>query len=147
MPDINDAIARLVTIAGLGGIALIHALQAPAAFAETTYLGILFVGAIVTGVILAAVLTRRSDELVWEAAGGLATLILLGYFLSRTSGLPAATDDVGEWSEPLGLASLVVEGVVLSVSVGVLGTRRRAAGSTPSPGSPRVGQRSPEPTW
>ena len=118
----------MVAIAGLGGIALVHVLQAPDAFTETTYLGILFVGAIVTSLVLAAILTRTSDDRAWAAAGGLGALILLGYFLSRTSGLPDATNDVGEWTEPLGLASLVAEGLVVCVTAGVMVTRREATG-------------------
>jgi hypothetical protein len=129
MPEqLNDVIARMVAIAGLGGIALVHVLQAPDAFTETTYLGILFVGAIVTSLVLAAILTQTSDDRAWAAAGGLGALILLGYFLSRTSGLPDASNDVGEWTEPLGLASLVAEGLVVCVTTGVLVARREATG-------------------
>jgi hypothetical protein len=125
LPDaVDDVISRTIAIGALGGIALIHALQSPAAFDETTYLGILFVGAIVASVALGAILTRTSDQRVWAAAGGLGALILIGYILSRTSGLPAATDDIGEWREPLGLASLVAEGLIVGVSVAVLATRR-----------------------
>jgi hypothetical protein len=120
---VNDAVARTAAIAGLGGIALIHCLQSPEAFEETTYLGILFVGAIVAALGVAALLTRTSDDRVWLAAGGLATLILIGYVLSRTSGLPDATVDVGNWSEPLGLASLVAEGLVVFVAGALLATR------------------------
>jgi len=40
--------------------------------------------------------------------------------LSRTTGLPNATDDIGNWTEPLGLASLVVEGCVVAVALGAL---------------------------
>jgi len=126
---VDDAIARTVGIAGLGGIAMVHVLQSPAAFDDTTYLGILFIGAVVAAVALAAILTRTSDLRAWGAAGGLAALILLGYVLSRTSGLPDATDDIGEWSEPLGLASLVFEGLVVFVSAGVLAIRRHPSGS------------------
>jgi hypothetical protein len=43
-----------------------------------------------------------------------------GYVLSRTTGLPGATDDVGNWTEPLGLASLVVEGCVVAVALAAL---------------------------
>src|SRR4051812_28880785 len=75
---VSDALARTAAIAGLGGIALIHALQAPTAFAETTYLGLLFIGAIVAALGIAAMLTITSDDRVWMAAGGLATLILIG---------------------------------------------------------------------
>jgi membrane protease YdiL (CAAX protease family) len=112
----NDFVARTVGIIGLGGIALIHVLQAPEAFEQTTYLGVLFVAAVLASLALSAALTRTGDERVWVAAGGLAASIMLGYFLSRTSGLPDATVDVGNWTEPLGLASLVAEGLVVCVA-------------------------------
>jgi membrane protease YdiL (CAAX protease family) len=116
----NDLVARTVGIMGLGGIALIHVLQAPEAFEETAYLGVLFVAAVVASLVLSAALTRTSDERVWAAAGGLALAIMAGYFLSRTSGLPDATVDVGNWTEPLGLASLVAEGLVVFVAAASL---------------------------
>jgi len=33
-----------------------------------------------------------------------------GYILSRSIGLPHYADDIGNWTEPLGVASLIVEG-------------------------------------
>ena len=125
---INDTVGRSVAISGLTGIAVIHVLQAPEAFDETFYLGLLFIGAVVIAVALSAALTIGSDTGVWTATAVLPALILLGYLLSRTTGLPGATDDVGEWEEPLGLVSLVVEGLTLCVAGGVLGARRQAAG-------------------
>jgi hypothetical protein len=127
--SIDDALSRAAAIAALGGVALVHVLQLPAAFAETLYLGLLFIGAVVMAVVLSVTLTLTSDERVWAAAAGLAALILLGYLVSRTSGLPAATDDVGEWEEPLGLVSMVVEGLLVCLGAGVLASRRAA---TPS---------------
>ena len=124
---VNDAVSRAAAIAGLLGIALIHVLQSPDAFDEQWYLGVLFVLAIVGSGLLAAVLARTSDPRAWTAAGGLAGLILIGYILSRTSGLPWATNDIGEWTEPLGLISLVVEGLVLFLAIGVLATRPEPA--------------------
>jgi membrane protease YdiL (CAAX protease family) len=128
----NDFVARTVGIIGLGGIALIHVLQAPEAFEETTYLGVLFVAAVLASLALSAALTRTGDERVWAAAGGLAASIVLGYFLSRTSGLPDATADVGNWTEPLGLASLVAEGLVVCVAAASL-TRATAPVPTGGP--------------
>src|SRR3954454_7980301 len=110
---LDDVVARLVAIGGLGGIALIHVLQLPAAFAAVDYLGVLFVIAIVIALGLAALLTRMSDEVVWAATGLLPALLLIGFVLSRTSGLPGFTDDIGDWSERLGLASFVVEGLLV----------------------------------
>ena len=129
---VNDAVARTVGIVGLGGIALIHALQVPEAFEETVYLGILFIGAILASLGLAAVLTRTSDQRAWVAAGGLAAAIMLGYVLTRTSGLPDATLDIGNWTEPLGLASLVAEGLVVCVTAGVLASRKAVPRRAPA---------------
>jgi hypothetical protein len=126
----NDVIARIVGIAALGAIALIHVLQSPFAFDDALYLGILFVLAIVGAVVLAAALTRTSDIRVWAAAAALPALLLIGYVLSRTSGLPSFTEDVGEWTEPLGLASLVAEGLLVCVAGSVLALRGRTADAT-----------------
>jgi hypothetical protein len=52
------------------------------------------------------------------AAAALAGGALIGYVLSRTTGLPNATGDIGNWTEPLGLASLFVEAAVVAVSLG-----------------------------
>ena len=60
-----------------------------------------------------ALLLRRGDRVVWFATALLAASTVLGYVLSRTTGLPGATDDIGNWLEPLGVASLFVEGVVV----------------------------------
>jgi hypothetical protein len=120
----DDTVARAVAIGALAAIALIHILQLPDAFLEIGYLGALFIVAIVGCLAVAAAMTRTSDDRVWQAAGGLAALILLCYVISRSIGLPGFTDDIGEWSEPLGLASMVAEGFLVFVTAAVLVTRR-----------------------
>jgi len=120
---VNDAVARAVAIGGLVAVALIHILQLPAALADAGYLGGLFIAAIIICLALAAALSCTSDDRVWAEAGGLAALILLGYVISRTVGLPGFTDDIGEWSERLGLASMIAEGLLVFVTGTVLATR------------------------
>ena len=80
-------------------------------------------------VALAGVLIATSDARAWAAATMLAALAIVAYVLSRTTGLPQSSDDVGNWSEPLGVASLFVEGSLVALSSGVLLARwtRRAA--------------------
>jgi hypothetical protein len=51
------------------------------------------------------------------AAAALAGSALVGYVLNRTTGLPNASGDTGNWTEPLGLASLFVEGSVVAVAL------------------------------
>lgn len=136
---VDDAIARTVAIGALVAIALVHVLQLPEAFAEIGYLGALFIAALTACLVLGAVLTRTSDNRAWVAAGGLAALILACYVISRSIGLPGFTDDIGEWSEPLGLASMVVEGLLVVLAAAVLATRhmpiRSAAGSPSAAGA------------
>ena len=59
----------------------------------------------------------RDDRMALLAAAALAAAVIIGYVLSRTTGLPAATADIGNWTESLGIASLFVEGTVVLVVV------------------------------
>src|SRR4051794_9962057 len=59
----------------------------------------------------ALLLLTRGPRLGWLLGGAAAALTFLGYVLSRTVGLPGADEDVGNWGEPLGVLSLVVEGL------------------------------------
>ncbi|MFE3187209.1 hypothetical protein ACFXKR_41225 [Streptomyces violascens] len=63
----------------------------------------------------------------WLLAAAVATGPLLGYVLSRGPGLPNYSDDKGNWTEPLGVASLGVEGALLLLAIVVLAMSRRAA--------------------
>jgi hypothetical protein len=60
----------------------------------------------------------------------LAVLPIAGYVLSRSTGLPGADDDVGDWANPLGVAALVVEaGLVVLASRAYPGPRSKNAGA------------------
>jgi hypothetical protein len=115
----RDIAARSVTAVGLAGIALIHLLDAIGKYSETRYLFWMYV-ALITGslAVAGAVLFSRS-RLAFIAAAGLALIAAAGYVLSRTTGLPSAMGDVGNWTEPLGLASLFVEGAVAAAAYGL----------------------------
>ncbi|MER6127211.1 hypothetical protein ABT173_32425 [Streptomyces sp. NPDC001795] len=81
------------------------------------YIGVAYhvleIAAVVTPVLLLIGLVRPG----WLLAAGVAAGPLLGYVLSRGPGLPDYSDDVGKWTEPLGLVSLAVEGALLLLSV------------------------------
>lgn len=118
---VRDVVARVLGAMGLLGIALIHLLDVVGKFAETPYLGWMYVGAILASIGLAAwLVVRGSSRAVWAATGGLALAILTGFVLSRTTGLPSASGDIGNWSEGLGLASMFVEGGVVALSAWAL---------------------------
>jgi len=116
---------RTMAVAGLFGIALIHVLDLSSKFEETPYIGVLFIGLIITSLLIAEVLLRSDDLRAWSAAGLLAAATILGYCISRTVGLPGQPeDDIGNWLEPLGLASLLVEGGVVWLSASRLLAQR-----------------------
>jgi len=112
---IGDGIARAVAVVGLAGIALIHLLDAPGTFEGSAYKGWLYVGLITGCIVAGAVLIRRSDPRAWAAAAMLASGAIVAFVVSRTIGLPQGADDIGNWAEPLGLASLFVEGALVAL--------------------------------
>jgi predicted transporter len=123
---VNNALIRVSLIVGLGGIAVVHILQAPEAFEATFYVGFLFCLAVVACLVLAAAIAASDDSRATELAGALASLILLLYLISRCFGLPAFTDDKGVWDEPLGLLSMVFEGLVICVTAATMSAPRMA---------------------
>jgi hypothetical protein len=134
---VRDAILRATAIVGLGGVALIHLLDEPSTFQETPYKGWLFLGLILGCVATAMTLASRSDTRAWTAATLLPFGAIAGFVISRTIGLPQSADDIGNWSEPLGLASLFVEGSVVAVAAAVLLERvRRVPRHVQSPTRP-----------
>jgi hypothetical protein len=75
---------------------------------------------IVASIVRAAMLLGRHAKQGWSLAIGCSAATLLAYSLSWSIGLPSASDDIGNWLESLGLASLFVEGGALLLSGYVL---------------------------
>jgi hypothetical protein len=102
-------------------VAVIHFVdQGGFSMRQPTYVGIGFYILEIVGVITAILLLSGKVRLGWFLAVGVAVGPLAGYILSRGPGLPGYSDDVGNWAEPLGVASLAVEGLLLVVSVAMV---------------------------
>ena len=112
----RDFVTRAVGVVGLGGIALIHLLDSLGKFSETPYIAWMYIALMIGSISVAGALVHLRDRRVWLASGLLAASAIAGYVMSRTTGLPNATGDIGNWKEPLGVASLFVEGIVVAVS-------------------------------
>jgi hypothetical protein len=105
-----------LTVVGLAGIGLIHLLDSVDTYHETRWLFWAYVLLMAGTVVASAALLHQPEPRWFALALLLAVAPLVGYVLSRTTGLPGADDDVGNWTEPLGLASLWVEGAVAATA-------------------------------
>ena len=123
--------ANTITIVGVAGIGLIHLLDSIDTFHETRWLFWAYVLLMAATLVVSAALLYAPRPRWLSAAALVALLPLAGYILSRTTGLPGADDDVGNWTEPLGLASLWVEGAVLLTAGYALAPRSVRAPARP----------------
>ncbi|HEX4518861.1 MAG TPA: hypothetical protein VH063_04680 [Gaiellaceae bacterium] len=130
---VRDAVTRSLAIVGLAAVALIHLLDAHDTFVETPYKGWLYVALIAACLGSAVTLARRNDRRAWWAALLLPLGAMLGFVYSRTVGLPGGADDIGNWWETLGLASLFVEGAVVVLSSAVLAAGAELTALAPEP--------------
>jgi hypothetical protein len=112
---------------------------------ETRYVFWLYMLLVAGCIVTVAELLFDRSRAALVAASGLAAAVIAFYVLDRTAGLPNATSDIGNWLEPLGLASLVVEGFVVTIALGgLLAARGRAWRPKPQPARgpiPRVAGR------
>jgi hypothetical protein len=113
----RDVAARATVALGLIGLALIHVIDAVGKYSETRYLFWMYVGLILSSVALAGALLFTRSRLALPAAIALVATALAGFLLNRTVGLPNATGDIGNWTEPIGLANMFVEGTILFVAI------------------------------
>jgi len=111
---------------GLLSIALIHILDLPGKWSEVRYLGVGYVLIIAASLVLAEIISTRIDKRAMYASAALSIAVLVGFIINRTTGMPNATEDIGNWGEPLGLASLFVEAITVWVTVrGAIEMHRR----------------------
>jgi len=112
----RQLVARAVAAVAHAGVGLIHLLDGIGKFNETPYMGWMYVGLILACLATAGALVWGNIREAWIAALLLPLSAIVGFVLTRTTGLPQATGDIGNWSEPLGLAALFTEGCLVLVA-------------------------------
>lgn len=119
----------LIVLAGIGWV---HYKDIPGKLGETPYLGWMYI-LLVAGC-AAAGAWLLSDR--WRSGYVLGALIsvgaLVGYSLTRSTGLPGARGDVGNWAEPVGVVSLLLEALFVVLAILQLRPNARLARSTSS---------------
>jgi hypothetical protein len=125
----DELTAKTLAVVGLIGIAIVHLIDSVGTYSETRYIFWLYVALIVGCVVQSAVLLfahRLDAGLAWSAVVVLGLAPLVGYVLSRSTGLPGDGGDIGNWSEPLGLVSMFVEALVIVLASWRVSVARRA---------------------
>ncbi len=118
-PARRDVPLRALAAVGLVVIALIHYADASSKYAaaDARYIFWLYVALILGCALGVGLLILRNTRLVWAAVALLAGAPFVSYVINRTTGLPRATDDVGNWLEPLGVTSLIVEALLFILAI------------------------------
>jgi hypothetical protein len=107
---------------GLVAIAVLHVAAAGDEWGDARWVFWSFIALAGVSFAVATRLTLGLDRWARPVVLGLALAPIVGYVLSRTTGLPGATDDIGDWANPLGIATLAVEGALVVLAA----PRRRA---------------------
>ncbi len=109
-------VPRAAAVVALGGVALIHLLELQTKLKEVPYLGVGYILLVAASVIAAALLIHSNSRIGWIIGGGAALATLIGFALNRTVGLPQSKDDIGNWLEPMALAAMFIEAVVVMLA-------------------------------
>jgi len=133
---------RVLAATGLVAVAGLHIAAAGDEWGDTRGIFWLFMALAAVSLSLAVRLAFGLDRWAWAAVASVAGAAIVGYVLSRFTGLPGATDDIGDWANPLGLAALAVEAALIPLAVLVLRSRdSRIAAERPlasGPARPRL---------
>ena len=97
---------------------------------EAPYMGVLFV--LFTGfcALVALAAPRLDDPRLYAAAATVCGAGIVTYAATRLVAFPQLADDVGNWTEPLGLVSIAAEAVVVATA-GALFRRAMAGRASP----------------
>lgn len=90
----------------------------PAHLEEAPYVGVLFIALSAVCVALAGMILVLDTNAVWLLSGATCLAAVVAFLASRTVGLPQIGDDIGNWTEPMGVPAIASE-VLLVVLAGV----------------------------
>jgi hypothetical protein len=127
-PRQQAATASPVGAAELSGIGLlaatiaIHTTDLADKIGETAYLGLGYI-LLIAASIMSIVLLAQKDRRGWVLGLVTCAATLVGFVLTRTTGLPGATGDIGNWTETIAVWSLVVEGAFVALAAWALARR------------------------
>ena len=131
-----DPALRGTAAVGLLTVGVIHALEIQGQLSGAVWLTVGFCLLAAGAPMVSLWLLIEPALPSWALTGLVGLCAAAGYVLTRSLAMPGDADDRGNWLEPLGLASLIIELVIVILAVLALASRRRAADSAALP-SPR----------
>lgn len=123
-PVIGRSLA-LPAAGALAGVCIVHLLDGPGSLSDQFYVGALELALASVCAPLAVMLLVRPTRAIWTTALGLNLAAMAVFVLSRTTGLPGSTDDIGNWAQMLGVVNLFTEAALIALAVAVVRPRRR----------------------
>jgi hypothetical protein len=126
-PAHRDPAVRAVAAIGLITVGIIHALQLPGQVEGVLWLTAGFGLLAIVGPAAGLWLLAGSQRLAWPFGGLTCLLAAGGYLLTRSVPVPGDTADVGNWLEPMGVAAVLTESVVVILAALVLVSIRQSA--------------------
>jgi hypothetical protein len=112
----ND-VTRAVGAVALAAVAVIHLVDLPGTMSETALIGYGYYVLVGIALLGAFLLTTVPDRWVWALADLTAFGAVVAYVLSRTTGLPTDSLDIGNWNCSLGIAAISTETLVVMMAM------------------------------
>jgi len=127
----HDAVMRSSAILGLIGVGVIHFAQVVQTTEQTPYLGVAFLLLALATAAVAAMLLHGGSRLAWALTAAVNLAAIGGYVFTRLWSTALDNQDVGNWSEALGLAALFLE--VLLAALALYALSGKAPNRRPDP--------------
>ena len=108
----TSGVLRFFAVVLIMLVGLVHLVIVPGQILEVPWVGIAFAVNFL-GALLAGAWILRDIWLGWVLGLIVAAGAFAAYIVSRTVGLPRFTEDIGNWFEPTGIFSLVVEALFI----------------------------------
>jgi hypothetical protein len=97
---------------------------------EAPYVGWLFIVLSAVCIVLAVAILFVDNPGVWILSGAVCLAAVVAFLASRTVGLPQIGDDVGNWTEPLGIPAVASEALMVVLACAHLRRGHHGAGRT-----------------
>ena len=96
-------------------IGFIHLYEAPHAFEEMQMFGYSFIANCLAAIVAAVGIYRGARLWGWALGALIAGGSLIGYIVKATMGMPGMPPEADAWTDPVGLAAVVAEGLFLGI--------------------------------